>query len=62
MLYEIGGHRVAVEFDGDEHYRHTLKIKADIEKDEAASERLQGCTVPLLGSTHDRDSVSLLRA
>ena len=26
-----------VEFDGDEHYRHTLKIKADIEKDEAAS-------------------------
>jgi hypothetical protein len=36
MVYEFDGHRVAVEFDGDEHYRHTLKIKADREKDEAA--------------------------
>ena len=28
--------KVAVEFDGDEHYRHTLKIKSDREKDEMA--------------------------
>jgi hypothetical protein len=27
---------VAVEFDGDEHYRHTIKIKSDHEKDELA--------------------------
>lgn len=29
---------VIVEFDGDEHYRNTLKIKADNEKDAAACE------------------------
>jgi hypothetical protein len=29
--------RVLVEFDGDEHYRNTLKIKADAEKDTFAS-------------------------
>lgn len=33
MSYEIGGQATVVEFDGDEHYRHTLKIKADREKD-----------------------------
>jgi hypothetical protein len=37
MLFEINGARVAVEFDGDEHYRNTLKIKAGTEKDESAS-------------------------
>ena len=36
MVFERDGRLVAVEFDGDEHYRHTLKIKADREKDEAA--------------------------
>jgi hypothetical protein len=36
MLYEIASEKVAVEFDGDEHYRHSLKIKADREKDELA--------------------------
>ena len=43
MVYERDGVHVAVEFDGDEHYRHTLKIKADREKDEAA--RAGGYTV-----------------
>lgn len=38
MVLEIDGRPVAVEFDGDEHYRHSLKIKADRAKDRAASE------------------------
>jgi hypothetical protein len=33
------GRQVVVEFDGDEHYRSTLKIKADAEKDAAAIEQ-----------------------
>jgi len=38
MLYEAeDGSAVAVEFDGDEHYRNILKVKADREKDELAS-------------------------
>jgi hypothetical protein len=36
MVYEGPSGRVAVEFDGDEHYRNTLKIKNDREKDEMA--------------------------
>ena len=39
MVYEDAGRTVAVEFDGDEHYRHSLKIKADLEKDALARER-----------------------
>ena len=38
MVYEMNGARVAVEFDGDEHYRHSLKIKADRKKDQVARE------------------------
>jgi hypothetical protein len=38
MTYQINGQITAVEFDGDEHYRHTLKIKADEEKDKVARE------------------------
>ena len=34
MVYEGPMGKVAIEFDGDEHYRNTLKIKADNEKDE----------------------------
>jgi hypothetical protein len=38
MVYEAeDGGTVAVEFDGPEHYRNSLKIKADREKDEIAS-------------------------
>lgn len=37
MVIELNGARFAVEFDGDEHYRHSLKIKADREKDSVAS-------------------------
>lgn len=36
MGYEIGGVRTVVEFDGDAHYRDSLKIKTDIEKDDLA--------------------------
>ena len=36
MVYEGAMGNVAVEFDGDEHYRHTLKIKIDREKDDLA--------------------------
>lgn len=43
MVYDSQSGRVAVEFDGDEHYRNTLKIKTDLEKDEQA--RLDGYRV-----------------
>jgi hypothetical protein len=36
MGFEEAGRRVVVEYDGDEHYRNTLKIKIDREKDEVA--------------------------
>lgn len=36
MGFERDGRRVVVEYDGDEHYRNTMKIKADREKDAAA--------------------------
>ena len=38
MLYESPNGRIAVEFDGDEHYRNTLKIRADFDKDELAKQ------------------------
>ena len=37
MAYSEGGGIVVVEYDGDEHYRHSLKIRADHEKDRAAA-------------------------
>jgi hypothetical protein len=36
MVYQGDLGQVAVEFDGDAHYRDSLKIKADFEKDELA--------------------------
>lgn len=36
MAYRIQNTTVVVEFDGDEHYRNTLKIKVDREKDRVA--------------------------
>lgn len=36
MVFEDINGKVAVEFDGDEHYRHSLKIKVDREKDACA--------------------------
>ena len=36
MSYQIDERVTIVEFDGDEHYRNTLKIKADEEKDAVA--------------------------
>ena len=38
MSYQINAQITVVEFDGDEHYRNTLKIKADEEKDRIAEE------------------------
>jgi hypothetical protein len=40
MSYQHDGKIVVVEFDGDEHYRHSLKIKSDLAKNEIA--RAQG--------------------
>jgi hypothetical protein len=40
MAYRIGGTVTVVEYDGDEHYRHSIKIKADRAKD--ATARSQG--------------------
>ena len=38
MAYQDNGITVLVEYDGDEHYRHSIKIKADHEKDQLAPE------------------------
>ncbi len=39
MAYQIDGKVTIVEYDGDEHYRHSLKIKADKVKDDIAGKR-----------------------
>jgi len=36
MAYQIQGHTTVVEFDGDQHYWDSLKIKVDSEKDAVA--------------------------
>jgi hypothetical protein len=36
MAYQIDGKITVVEYDGDEHYRHSMKIKGDRAKDELA--------------------------
>jgi len=36
MAFKLGSKTFIVEYDGDEHYRNSLQIKRDIEKDEAA--------------------------
>jgi hypothetical protein len=43
MAYQIEGRITVVEYDGDEHYRHSIKIKRDRQKDEVA--RSHGCRV-----------------
>jgi hypothetical protein len=43
MSYQFDGISTVVEYDGDEHYRHSIKIKGDRAKDEVA--RTQGCRV-----------------
>ena len=42
-FFEQGGSQVLVEYDGDEHYRDSIKIKADREKNELAKN--QGCAL-----------------
>jgi hypothetical protein len=37
MAYRAGNATVVVEYDGDEHYRNSMRIKVDGEKDEAAA-------------------------
>jgi hypothetical protein len=39
MSFKIEGKVTVVEFDGDAHYRDTLKIKSDVEKDAVAREQ-----------------------
>ena len=39
MAYQIDGKVTIVEYNGDEHYRHSLKIKADKVKDDIAGKR-----------------------
>jgi len=39
MAFRQNGSLVLVEYDGDEHYRDSLKIKADREKSQLAQER-----------------------
>jgi len=43
MSFQMDGIVTVVEYDGDEHYRHSLKIKSDRAKNEIA--RKQGCKV-----------------
>jgi len=43
MAYRHNGQITVVEYDGDEHYRHSIKIKTDRAKDDAA--RTLGCEV-----------------
>jgi len=43
MSFQMDGIITVVEYDGDEHYRHSLKMKADRAKNEIA--RRQGCKV-----------------
>jgi len=39
MAFNQNGALVLVEYDGDDHYRDSLKIKADREKDRIAQEK-----------------------
>jgi very-short-patch-repair endonuclease len=43
MSYQCDGIITLVEYDGDEHYRHSIKVKGDRAKDEVA--RTQGYRV-----------------
>jgi hypothetical protein len=43
ISYQLGDVTPVVEYDGDEHYRHSMKVKADRAKDDEG--RLQGCRV-----------------
>jgi very-short-patch-repair endonuclease len=43
MSYQMNGVVTVVEYDGDEHYRHSIKIKGDRAKDAVA--RRQGYRV-----------------
>ena len=36
FLFEVNGKQIVVEFDGDAHYRDSLRIKSDTEKNEIA--------------------------
>ena len=57
MSYQIDGKATMVEYDGDEHYRHSLKIKADRAKDEIA--RKLGCRVVRFPYWVQLDSLTL---
>jgi len=57
MSYQRGGAIIVVEYDGDEHYRHSLKIKADRAKDEVA--HTQGYRVVRFPYWVQLDSITL---
>src|SRR5262245_54359863 len=57
MSYQIDGTVSVVEYDGDEHYRHSMKIKADRAKDEIA--RTNGYKVVRFPYWIQLDSLSL---
>jgi hypothetical protein len=57
MAYQSGRTMTVVEYDGDEHYRHSLKIKIDRVKDEAA--RTQGSRVVRFAYWVQLDSTTL---
>jgi hypothetical protein len=57
MWFRDGKRTVVVEYEGDEHYRNTLKIKADNEKDAVARE--QGFRIVLVPYWVQLDPVML---
>ncbi len=57
MSYQFDGVITVVEYDGDEHYRHSIKIKGDRAKDEVA--RTQGYRVVRFPYWIQLDSVTL---
>jgi hypothetical protein len=44
MVYQRGRIVTVIEYDGDEHYRQSIKIKSDRVKDEMA--KVPQCTIP----------------
>jgi len=57
MSYQSDGTTTVVEYDGDEHYRHSIKIKGDRAKDEVT--RTEGYRVVRFPYWLQLDSVTL---
>jgi hypothetical protein len=62
MAYRRDGRITVVEYDGDEHYRHSIKIKTDRAKDEAArASRISGRAISILGPARQCHGPTLFR-